>query len=464
MWPAGGADMNWFTELRVCELDVFAGIAVDAYRTLKNEGAPIGITEFLYEASEVLAGRADVRPADRLRILLPLSYELYRGRFIDIYKILAPVLAELRETDVWEESMTEQLKSFGLTARRATTEKTTVLEPIRSSDVEGRVVIVTAKDEEFEEFLSFPSMSERKLIPGHRTATRPGEDIVVVSADEMGNIFSALTTKLAIDKWNPGLVVLAGIAGGFEEVGEKVRLGDVLVPGVVVGYEAAKVLPGETKYRIKVAQAGSNAMAIAKEVAAKNWFRQENVKQMDAKSPSVHFDGALMSGEKVVADLVEVDRLKRIWGDAVGAEMEGIGLMIAAYRDTTRPEALVVKAISDWADSNKDDDFHHFAAYAAASFAMAVSEQWVETYRTVSRHPLEFPEIKDINGFSKRVNDDEAITIAIQIGIEQDEFGIWDRGRGGRYLLLYVQRHNLLSKLVDAILKLKRLELIPYLY
>jgi nucleoside phosphorylase len=375
--------------------------------------------------------------------------------------------------------MTVQLASFGLVAKNMSASKTTapgartmiadtitVLEPLRTEDIEGRVVIVTAKNEEFDAFLSFPDIQETRAFSIHnlRIATRPGNDILVVTANEMGNVVSALTTKLAIDKWNPGLVLLAGITGGFQGSVEGLSLGDVLVPGVVVGYDQEKVTPDERRCRVRVASAGTNALAIANEVDNEDtWFTRPGGTQ-SPQPPRVHLNKAVFSGEEVVADLVEVAQLRSVWGDAIGTEMEGIGLMIAAYRDETRPEALVVKAVSDWADPEKGDSHHENAASNSARFAMAVAEKWVERYRTASRHPLQLQRIKDANGFCRRLDDEEAIELAIEVGIDQHVYNRWKKGVHARKLIETVEQRGLFSKLIDAVLRFERSDLIPYLY
>ena len=54
--------------------------------------------------------------------------------------------------------------------------------------------------------------------------------------------------------------------------------------------------------------------------------------------------------------------------------MEGAGAAVAAYRKD-RPDVLVVKGISDWADSSKNDAWHRYAADTAAAFSAALSRQ-----------------------------------------------------------------------------------------
>ena len=63
--------------------------------------------------------------------------------------------------------------------------------------------------------------------------------VVVSTVHAMGNPSSAEAARDAIFNWNPSLIVLTGIAGGFAH--QDVNFGDVLVPEQIVGYEHAKV-------------------------------------------------------------------------------------------------------------------------------------------------------------------------------------------------------------------------------
>jgi bDLD-like protein len=82
------------------------------------------------------------------------------------------------------------------------------------------------------------------------------------------------------------------------------------------------------------------------------------------------FFGPVFSGEKVMADQAGIDALKLDWPKAIGVEMEGLGVAAASYRGG--PGFLIVKAVSDFADFAKNDDWQPYAAASAACFAVAV--------------------------------------------------------------------------------------------
>src|SRR5947209_13837156 len=92
----------------------------------------------------------------------------------------------------------------------------------------------------------------------------------------------------------------------------------------------------------------------------------------DWKGPKVHF-GLILSGDKLINNKDYRDKLLGIESEAIGGEMEGTGVYAAAYRN--KVDWILVKAICDWADGNKDDAYQQLAAENAARFILHVLEQ-----------------------------------------------------------------------------------------
>jgi nucleoside phosphorylase len=60
----------------------------------------------------------------------------------------------------------------------------------------------------------------------------------------------------------------------------------------------------------------------------------------------------------------------------LGIEMEAYGVMCAADDlPTPQPRAIVLKGVSDFADSAKSDAFREYAAYVSAGAAVYLCEQ-----------------------------------------------------------------------------------------
>ena len=89
------------------------------------------------------------------------------------------------------------------------------------------------------------------------------------------------------------------------------------------------------------------------------------VKRMARSSPQpqIHY-GLIASGDKLVKDAVTRDRIGRTH-NALCFEMEGAGI------SNTIP-SLIIRGISDYSDSHKNDEWQEYAAAVAAAFAKLV--------------------------------------------------------------------------------------------
>ena len=78
-------------------------------------------------------------------------------------------------------------------------------------------------------------------------------------------------------------------------------------------------------------------------------------------TPVIHF-GTIASGNQVIGNASERDRISKSLGGVLCFEMEAAGLM-------DNFPCLVIRGISDYSDSHKNDGWHDYAAATAAAFA-----------------------------------------------------------------------------------------------
>lgn len=83
--------------------------------------------------------------------------------------------------------------------------------------------------------------------------------------------------------------------------------------------------------------------------------------ERDFDSPEIHY-GLIASGDRVLKSATKRDKVVRQLGDILCFEMEAAGLM-------TDFPCIVLRGISDYADSHKNDRWHRYAAAAAAACA-----------------------------------------------------------------------------------------------
>ena len=165
---------------------------------------------------------------------------------------------------------------------------------------------------------------------------------------------------------SPRAIIMVGIAFGLRP-GEQ-QLGDILVARQLLGYQAQKIdTGGEGREHIKARGDRPHA--------SPHLLSRFQAGVLDWPGPEVFF-GLVLSGDLLVNHRDFRDKLLRLEPEAIGGEMEGTGVYAAASRE--KVDWIVVKAICDWADGNKDVNkalYQQQAAENAARFTFHVLRQ-----------------------------------------------------------------------------------------
>ncbi|GEM_PF-1625490 len=239
------------------------------------------------------------------------------------------------------------------------------------------VVIITALKEEKEAVLKVLkqcsiSPSEKKLgnqivyTASLSTVANRSYQITLLAFNGMGNIEAALATYESIIDWKPTYIILTGIAAGFQKEIER-KLGDVIVAEQVVYIEAGKEETSGLSLKPKVYRPSHELWQAAQNLdwhASIQTTRPDNSKHI----PKALF-GDVISTEKVIKNLESRQKLQSLWPASIALEMEGAGTAMAVHKSGTMG-FLLVKGICDWADDNKNDHWHEYAAEAAACFVI----------------------------------------------------------------------------------------------
>jgi nucleoside phosphorylase/DNA-binding winged helix-turn-helix (wHTH) protein len=167
------------------------------------------------------------------------------------------------------------------------------------------------------------------------------------------------TVSQAIQRIQPQAVIMCGIAFGLRP--DKQKLGDILVAKQILCYEPQKIDGHQGKMPRGDRVTASTRLLDRFRSADNNWA-----------GVKTHF-GLILSGEKLVNDQGFRNLLLQSEPEAIGGEMEGAGLYVAA-RDADA-EWIMVKAVCDWGDGTKNNDSQSLAAENAARFVLHVLQQ-----------------------------------------------------------------------------------------
>ena len=193
-----------------------------------------------------------------------------------------------------------------------------------------------------------------------------------------GNVDAASVTSMLLGELTPANVMMLGIAAGLRD---KCALGEVVLAERVVAYEGAALVEGGkvearpeiTRLNMRVRQDVSSYLSnrTTLESRLKDRYKTLGIEFPDDVEAGPVATGVMpktatvASGEKLLRDPEKFLGLRELHGKTEVAEMEAAGLF-AACANFGRP-VLMVRGISDFGDSKKDNRFHLLAAKAAAA-------------------------------------------------------------------------------------------------
>ena len=180
-----------------------------------------------------------------------------------------------------------------------------------------------------------------------------------------------LTSKI-IAQFRPRFVAMVGICAGRYG---KVSLGDVVVANPSWDWGSGKI---DTKDDEPIFKPSPHQVELdidlweqLKDICRNPELLARIKSAARMKRPETelraHF-GPLASGASVVANKDTFEGLLSQHRDLLGIEMEAYGVVTACNGlGRPRPTPLIMKAVCDYADKDKSDDFQEYAAYTSAA-------------------------------------------------------------------------------------------------
>lgn len=198
--------------------------------------------------------------------------------------------------------------------------------------------------------------------------------VVFSNANQIGMVATtSLTTKM-INNFAPKYLVMTGITGGTKP--DKMNFGDVIVASCSWDYRAGKdTAKGNVKQHLNTidqravdATLVSYCRRLQEDIITlrniKDSFKQGSKPETELKL----LIGPVVSGASVVTDPEIVqDVLDNQDRNVLGIEMEVYGMYYAAnWAINPKPKYIAIKAVSDFANNAKGDEYHKYASYTSA--------------------------------------------------------------------------------------------------
>lgn len=177
--------------------------------------------------------------------------------------------------------------------------------------------------------------------------------LVRTSMGAMGPLGAICTVEKAIAGYNPDFVIMVGIAYSLKD---DIHIGDVMISNSLKDIESGKVTidpnSGEEVYQSRGLDSPADA------TLWQAFATTHSTKQLDYK---VH-TGTILTGCKVINSQNVRVKLKQLFPQAIGGEMEGNGLIAAQHTPW-----ILVKAVCD-NGVDKTDKYQEMAALNAIDY------------------------------------------------------------------------------------------------
>lgn len=321
----------------------------------------IGGGQMREAAMQVLLGRAARTvhfEAESLVSTLPTRnglFDLSDTRLAEIGDGLSAVAGEAEKMARDAERFPARLATAGREAPSAVVELAITAEP-------GQIALFVALRSELSVLVKQLGLFRGGMSGPQATGVIQGVPVDVVCPYEMGRVNAAVSMMQYLQSRQanpPKLIVIGGLAGGFEE--EKVHKGHIIVGSAVVDLATRKVRDAdgrtETEFRRRDF-ALSNAIARFLDSGQFNrdeWERAaiEEAEWPQGLRPALHF-GLITSLDEVVSSESWRAELLKATPKLLGVEMEAGGVCAAA--DLFRVPVALLRTVSDAADPAKKDD------------------------------------------------------------------------------------------------------------
>jgi nucleoside phosphorylase len=207
--------------------------------------------------------------------------------------------------------------------------------------------------------------------------------VITTCSTQMGMAAAATLTTKMIHNFCPQYIVMTGIAAGVKG---KTCMGDAVIAEYSWDYGAGKDIldeNGNNEHRNTIQQIPIDAEIANKvrRLQLDQEFKKSVKEGFKKDKPENDFEivmGAVASGAAVIANPEKVQEIiKHQVRDLLAIEMEVYGVYYASkWAIEPKPKFIAIKSICDYADTNKNDDYHEYASYTS----VRVFEKLVKDY------------------------------------------------------------------------------------
>jgi nucleoside phosphorylase len=192
-------------------------------------------------------------------------------------------------------------------------------------------------------------------------------EIVVAQSIDTANLNAALLANDMFHHWKPASIFMVGIAATAQSQ-SKQNLGDLVVGKEICYYEMGKITAEGKLPEPKQIPVDATLLNRIHALPDTSFLILADRPDGTKNHPRVEV-GVIASGDKVISDSIERDKIAAANRKIMAIEMEGYGVIAAAWQSFEQVRCLVIRALCDYADGDKNDQWHVYSAAVAAGYA-----------------------------------------------------------------------------------------------
>lgn len=223
---------------------------------------------------------------------------------------------------------------------------------------------------------------ETRYLTGSIQGEHSAFSVVAAAAPRMGIAASSVLAAKIIQQFRPRYIAMVGIRAGRSE---KTKIGDIIISDPTWDWGSGKIaskdgrpvfLPSPHQLDLDPDLVENLKETITDRVAMEEVFAgAEGERPPGELGVKI---GPAASGAAVVADAGTFESLVDQHRGLLAIDMEAYGVATAANGcGRPRPKALVIKAVCDYADQHKNDDFQKYAAGVSARFLLHAAKRFL---------------------------------------------------------------------------------------
>ncbi len=305
------------------------------------------------------------------------EYQEYIDQFKEYFKQeLWALINYKQDSTAWEKQVLNKIE-YLIKSKRD------LVNPLNFGYQYDLAIITALRSPELDSILNLDAEWKSFTLPNDSTEyhkgvfSKKGKSIKVIaaSAPQMGMVPASTLTHKMISNFRPKYIVMTGIAGGVKGVG---NFGDILIADISFDSGSGKIKSDNEGNRIFEPDFKSiNLDTDLKErfIAIKG--NREFLDDIKSKWPikdiqtelNIHI-GPFASGAGVIANKKVLEEIKGHSRKLIGIDMETYAIFYTA-NNCSKPKpkaAFSLKSISDFGDSNKNDNYQPYASYTSANF------------------------------------------------------------------------------------------------